>query len=139
MKKEEMHAYNLHSYVPNSHSFSKTPMSALPSSNSALRVDLCCPKCGGHLNRTWRRPIDRFLSGFTPLQRYQCESFHCRWEGNRRIDPAELLSCQAQSEAQESARRRKEASLPWSFVVSTSMALASIVAMLAFVFDPSLR
>ena len=43
-----------------------------------------CPLCHGPVVRVWRRPFDRFLSWFVPLQRYHCEAFSCQWEGNFR-------------------------------------------------------
>ena len=41
-----------------------------------------CPKCQGHLIRTPRRPTDRLLSLFKPVQRYRCARFSCQWVGN---------------------------------------------------------
>jgi hypothetical protein len=29
-----------------------------------------------------RRPIDRLLSLFRPMQRYQCMALECEWQGN---------------------------------------------------------
>ena len=43
-----------------------------------------CPHCHGHVVRVWRRPIDRFVSWFVPVQRYRCEVFACQWQGNFR-------------------------------------------------------
>ena len=40
-----------------------------------------CPHCGGYLVRIHRRPIDRFLSLFVTVYRYQCQNHHCQWEG----------------------------------------------------------
>lgn len=114
-------------------------MAALPASDHSHPAEHGCPRCGGRVYRTWRRPIDRFLSDFAPLQRFSCESVHCGWEGNRYIQRDAFFSHRYVVEAQESAARRSAASLPWSFVVSTSMALAGIVALLALAFDPVLR
>ena len=46
-----------------------------------------CPQCGLALDRIRRRPIDRLTSLFTPVQRYHCRSFTCRWEGNLKAEP----------------------------------------------------
>lgn len=43
-----------------------------------------CPLCHGRVVRVWRRPFDRLISLFVPLQRYHCEAFSCQWEGNFR-------------------------------------------------------
>lgn len=48
--------------------------------------DRCCPRCDGALVRTPRRPGDRLLSFFAPLQRYRCTRFLCQWVGNIRLD-----------------------------------------------------
>ena len=50
-----------------------------------------CPLCNGNLERTWRRPVDRFASKFVPVHRFQCQAFSCRWEGNFRsgVDPSQ--------------------------------------------------
>lgn len=53
---------------------------------------LACPRCRGNLIRRPRRPIDRLRSVFTPVQRYRCDRFSCRWTGNIRIDPVETHS-----------------------------------------------
>ena len=47
-----------------------------------------CPQCGGQLIRIARRPLDRVLSRFVPVQRYRCECFSCQWEGNLRVPVA---------------------------------------------------
>ncbi len=47
-----------------------------------------CPQCGGRLIRIARRPLDRLLSRFSPVQRYRCERFNCQWEGNVRVPPS---------------------------------------------------
>jgi predicted RNA-binding Zn-ribbon protein involved in translation (DUF1610 family) len=44
-----------------------------------------CPKCGEHLERIRRRPLDRLLSLFVKVHRYQCQNHHCQWEGVLRI------------------------------------------------------
>jgi hypothetical protein len=41
-----------------------------------------CPRCGGPALRIRRRPIDRVLSLFRPVQRYQCIALECEWQGN---------------------------------------------------------
>jgi hypothetical protein len=53
-----------------------------------------CPCCGGPLTRIARRPADRFLSLFRPVNRYQCIVLECGWQGNlarRRWSPAEHM------------------------------------------------
>lgn len=45
-----------------------------------------CPLCGEHAKRIHRRFIDRLISIFTPVQRYQCQNFSCSWKGNIRVD-----------------------------------------------------
>lgn len=44
-----------------------------------------CPRCHGNLIRTPRRFIDRLRSLFTPVQRYRCDRFSCRWVGNHSL------------------------------------------------------
>lgn len=58
--------------------------------NARLR----CPRCRGNLIRRPRRLIDRLYSLFTPVQRYRCDRFSCRWIGNIAIDPVEVHSPQ---------------------------------------------
>ncbi|WP_172204288.1 hypothetical protein [Niveibacterium sp. COAC-50] len=41
-----------------------------------------CPLCASPIYRIRRRVLDRLLSWFTPVHRYQCSAMHCRWEGN---------------------------------------------------------
>ena len=45
-----------------------------------------CPKCGLALDRVRRRPVDRLTSLFSPVQRFHCRSFTCRWEGNLKAE-----------------------------------------------------
>ncbi len=49
------------------------------------RSSLVCPLCAERLTRVRRRLIDRLLSQFVPIQRYQCENFSCKWVGNLRV------------------------------------------------------
>lgn len=51
-----------------------------------------CPRCHGNLIRRPRRLIDRLQSLFTPVQRYRCDRFSCRWIGNIEIDRTEAHS-----------------------------------------------
>jgi hypothetical protein len=44
-----------------------------------------CPRCAGYLLRIRRRRIDRLMSIFKPVQRYQCQHYSCRWKGNIRV------------------------------------------------------
>lgn len=41
-----------------------------------------CPCCDAKLIRIPRRPIDRLLSLFMPIQRFRCTRFQCQWVGN---------------------------------------------------------
>lgn len=45
-----------------------------------------CPRCQGKAVRIRRRSIDRFMSHFRTVYRYQCLSLHCGWKGNLRPD-----------------------------------------------------
>ena len=45
-----------------------------------------CPRCKGTAVRIRRRAIDRLVSHFTTVYRYQCLSLHCGWIGNLRPD-----------------------------------------------------
>jgi hypothetical protein len=40
--------------------------------------------CTGSVDRIRRRPIDRIVSLFVPVQRYRCLNLACGWEGNLR-------------------------------------------------------
>jgi hypothetical protein len=44
-----------------------------------------CPRCAGNLIRIRRRVIDRLLSLFVPVHRYECSHSCCGWEGNLRV------------------------------------------------------
>ena len=95
-----------------------------------------CPRCAGQLFRTWRRPVDRMRSMVSPVQRFRCEHFACQWEGNLPVSRADFVSTQARFGAPESLMSEPAQSAPpWSFVVSTSLALAGLVAVLALVID----
>ncbi len=41
-----------------------------------------CPDCGGYTFRVRRRYIDRLISLFKPVRRYQCQDYNCMWRGN---------------------------------------------------------
>jgi hypothetical protein len=41
-----------------------------------------CPRCNSAVGRIHRRFIDRLVNLVYPIQRYRCQSFICRWEGN---------------------------------------------------------
>jgi hypothetical protein len=41
-----------------------------------------CPLCGDTALRVPWRVIDRVYSLFRPVQRYQCTSLECGWQGN---------------------------------------------------------
>lgn len=52
-----------------------------------------CPRCNGSLMRVRRHFADRMVSLFSPVRRYRCDSFACRWEGTlpaRRAGPAAM-------------------------------------------------
>jgi hypothetical protein len=54
-----------------------------------------CPCCGGPLVRIARRPADRLLSLFRPVNRYQCVVLECGWQGNLarwRLPPGEHIT-----------------------------------------------
>ncbi len=94
-----------------------------------------CPQCSGSILRTGRRPIDRFISGFSPVQRFRCESFRCRWEGNIRVRREEPVRYGSQPADVEAPQWVSEPALPWSFVVSSSIAFAGFVAIVALAFE----
>ncbi len=43
-----------------------------------------CPLCAGYAVRIHRRLADRVISWFKPVYRYQCQNYHCQWQGNIR-------------------------------------------------------
>ena len=56
-------------------------------SDRASEARACkCPRCDGDLIRIRRRPIDRLLSLFVSLRRFQCTNPGCNWNGNLRKD-----------------------------------------------------
>jgi len=69
--------------------FTNAPGATLNSANRgsgfvSIPSGVRCPKCGGHLHRIRRRPIDRLLSWFVAVQRFRCDEFNCEWQGNVR-------------------------------------------------------
>jgi hypothetical protein len=42
-----------------------------------------CPHCGGELHRIHRRGLDRLVSLYVPVRRYQCRNRDCHWQGLR--------------------------------------------------------
>ncbi len=93
-----------------------------------------CPKCRGRLFRTWRRPIDRLTSLVVPVKRFRCEYFACQWEGNFPARHQDFVSTEAQFALLETSRdERASSSLPWSFVVSTSLLLAVFITCVVFI------
>jgi uncharacterized integral membrane protein len=42
-----------------------------------------CPRCGSDLHRIKRRRVDRWLSLYVPVRRYQCRDHDCQWQGLR--------------------------------------------------------
>jgi hypothetical protein len=53
-----------------------------------------CPRCAAHLIRVRRRVVDRLLSLFVPVHRYECSHYCCGWKGSIRVRSgvAETLS-----------------------------------------------
>jgi hypothetical protein len=45
-------------------------------------MPVSCPRCHAPVLRIHRRPIDRLVSLFSPLYRYQCTALECEWTGN---------------------------------------------------------
>lgn len=60
--------------------------SAEPADYLNVNSRYVCVQCRGNLIRIPRRPIDRFWSLFTPVQRFRCNQFSCQWIGNLPID-----------------------------------------------------
>ena len=49
-----------------------------------IQATRSCPACNNpYLDRIERRSIDRFLSVFIPVKRYECPA--CKWVGNLRV------------------------------------------------------
>lgn len=93
-----------------------------------------CPLCEGRLHRVNRRPVDRLTSMVVPVQRFRCERFSCQWEGNYRIARDDFVSTDAQFGELEYPVLEdppRKTGLPWSFVLTTSLSLAGIVAIMA--------
>ena len=96
-----------------------------------------CPQCNGNLLRTWRRPIDRFLSRFMPVHRYRCDSFQCQWEGNFRIDRGAFsIDGTASGDTDTAALGLQEdahpPTVPRSFVVHMVLAVAGALFVVIF-------
>ena len=93
-----------------------------------------CPLCGGPLRRTWRRPIDRLRNLFVPVQRFRCYHFECQWVGNLPAAHKNFVATKPQfAEFQHQKKRRSSSTLTWSFVVSTSLALAGLIGVSALI------
>jgi hypothetical protein len=60
--------------------------SAVPESESSgwATQEVRCPRCNGSVDRIRRRLADRIVSLFTPVRRYRCWNYDCKWEGNLR-------------------------------------------------------
>lgn len=69
-----------------------------------------CPLCDESLIRVRRRPLDRLISLFVPVERYRCLGFSCNWEGNLRIagarDPGPTSAAPAPSAGQSEPTTR---------------------------------
>jgi hypothetical protein len=64
-------------------------MYTLPEHSELATDGMKCPRCNGSICRIRRRFVDRFVSLFTPVRRYQCSNY-CGWESNlrqRRVAP----------------------------------------------------
>lgn len=40
-----------------------------------------CPLCAGYTVRIRRCYLDRIISLFSPVYRYQCQDLKCKWQG----------------------------------------------------------
>lgn len=89
-----------------------------------------CPDCQGVLHRTWRRPVDRVISHLVPMHRYRCGTLSCQWEGNLRVEPKDFQETDRRGIPLEVFTRPRRESLPWSFVVCSSLALVGFIVML---------
>jgi hypothetical protein len=59
----------------------KAPVQHRPTMKSRKRPrNLHCLLCHGRMLRVVRRPLDRLISLFVPVQRYRCASMGCGWE-----------------------------------------------------------
>jgi hypothetical protein len=47
------------------------------------RTTLLCPRCGSELHRIHRHSLDRILTLYVPVRRYQCKNDDCLWHGLR--------------------------------------------------------
>jgi len=118
-----------------------------PSQRSDLHAHAdvhACPVCQGALQRTWRRPVDRFLGHFVPLQRYRCATFTCQWEGNIRMQ-------RQASTAPDSVRHGSEATrshlldnaeptpVPKSFVGHMALTVAGAMFVVVFAYTDWFR
>ena len=54
-------------------------------SDAPIASEHLCPRCAGNLIRIRRRVIDRLLSLFVPVRRYECPNSFCGWKGNLRV------------------------------------------------------
>jgi hypothetical protein len=96
-----------------------------------------CPQCRGDLFRIRRRLIDRMLSLFVPVQRYSCQRFSCKWEGNLRATMrnspfSDLRSGFPASGACGIGAYERETPVPKTFVVSMVFTIIGIVAVVLF-------
>lgn len=72
------------------------PLQQPADSDYVRTTQRACPHCNGPLDRVHRRLIDRLASLFTPVQRYRCRNFSCRWEGNLRKSAEDAQSSSLQ-------------------------------------------
>ncbi len=96
-----------------------------------------CPKCSGDLFRIRRRLIDRVKSLFVPVQRYSCQRFSCKWEGNLPATRSDSPSSgpgpgSPASGACGIGAYERETQVPKTFVVSMVFTIVGIVAVVLF-------
>ena len=54
-------------------------------SDAPIASEHFCPRCAGNLIRIRRRVVDRQLSIFVSVRRYECPNSFCVWKGNLRV------------------------------------------------------
>ena len=61
------------------------PLSTREASYAPGAREQSCPRCAGNLIRIRRRIVDRLLTLFVPVRRYECPYSCCGWKGNLRV------------------------------------------------------
>jgi hypothetical protein len=85
--------------------------------------------------RTWRRPMDRFISHFVPVHRFRCEHYACRWEGNVRVDRELLRNHRSGFAPLEEMRAPSDPMPGWASFGLALVVVAALVALAAMFFD----